>query len=106
MQLARCLRDLPHERAFARYEELRRARVEKIIAMAARTNSDKAAGPVGRVLRDLLLPVAMKMLAKPEKMAWQYAYRVDWDAPVDPAGSGVTAGAADAAEAVRPAAAR
>lgn len=106
VQLARCLRDLPPERAFARYEELRRARVEKIIAMAARTNSNKAAGRLGRVLRDLLLPVAMKTLAKPEKMAWQYAYRIDWDAPVDRAGSGVMAGAADAAESARPAAAR
>jgi 2-polyprenyl-6-methoxyphenol hydroxylase-like FAD-dependent oxidoreductase len=81
VQLARCLRDLPHEQAFATYERLRRSRVEKIIAMAARTNSDKAAGPVARVLRDLLMPVAMKFLAKPEKMAWQYDHRIDWDAP-------------------------
>ncbi|MGH3390085.1 MAG: FAD-dependent oxidoreductase [Actinomadura sp.] len=82
VQLARCLRDLPHEQAFAAYERLRRARVEKIIAMAARTNSDKAAGPFARVLRDLLLPVAMKLLAKPEKMAWQFGHRIDWDTPV------------------------
>ena len=82
MELARCLRDLPHEQAFAAYEQLRRARVEKIIAQAARTNSDKAAGPIVRVLRDLLMPVAMKRLAKPEKMAWQFDYHVDWDAPV------------------------
>jgi 2-polyprenyl-6-methoxyphenol hydroxylase-like FAD-dependent oxidoreductase len=82
VQLARCLRDLPHQQAFVAYEQLRRARAEKIIAMAARRNSEKAAGPVARVLRDLLLPVAMKLLAKPEKMAWQYDYRIDWDAPV------------------------
>jgi FAD-dependent urate hydroxylase len=81
-QLARCLRDLPHEEAFAAYERLRRARVERIIRMAARTNSDKAAGPVARILRDLLMPVAMKLLAKPEKMAWQFDYRIDWAAPV------------------------
>jgi FAD-dependent urate hydroxylase len=85
VQLARCLRDLPHEQAFAAYEQLRRGRVEKIIAAAARTNSNKAAGPVARVLRDLILPTAMKLLAKPEKMAWQYGYRIDWDAPVGPA---------------------
>jgi len=24
----------------------------------------------------------MKRLAKPEKMAWQFDYRIDWDAPV------------------------
>lgn len=87
VQLARCLRDLPHERAFAAYERERRPRVEKIIAMAARTNSNKAAGPVARVLRDLLLPVLMKVAAKPEKMAWQNAYRIDWDAPVSDAAS-------------------
>jgi 2-polyprenyl-6-methoxyphenol hydroxylase-like FAD-dependent oxidoreductase len=82
VQLARCLRDLPHQQAFAAYEQMRRERVERIIAMAARTNSDKAAGPIARVLRDLLMPVAMKLLAKPEKMAWQYDYRIDWDEPV------------------------
>ncbi len=80
VQLARCLRDLPPERAFAAYERLRRARVERIIKMAARTNSDKAAGPVARVIRDLVMPFAMRML-KPEKMAWQFDYRVDWQQP-------------------------
>ncbi|MFC5032286.1 FAD-dependent monooxygenase [Streptomyces sp. SID13666] len=81
VQLARCLRDLPHEEAFAAYEDLRRPRVERIIKEANRTNSNKAAGPVGRVLRDLLLPLVMK-LNKPEKSAWQAGYRIDWDAPV------------------------
>ncbi|HWC81010.1 MAG TPA: NAD(P)/FAD-dependent oxidoreductase [Pseudonocardiaceae bacterium] len=85
VQLARCLRDLPHDEAFAAYEGLRRARVEKIIANGARTNSEKAAGPVARVLRDLLLPMAMKTLAKPEKMAWQFAYEIDWNATVNAA---------------------
>ena len=82
VQLARCLRDLPHERAFTAYEELRRARVEKVIAMAARTNSNKAAGPLARIIRDLVMPVALKMVAKPERLAWQNGYRIDWDAPV------------------------
>ncbi len=82
VQLAHCLRDLPHEQALTAYDRLRRARVEKIIANAARTNSDKAASPIARVLRDLFLPVAMKLLARPEKMAWQYGYRIDWAAPV------------------------
>jgi FAD-dependent urate hydroxylase len=84
VQLARCLRDLPYGQAFPAYEQLRRARVEKIIAAAARTNTDKAAGPIARMLRDLLLPTAMKLLAKPEKMAWQFDYRIDWDDPVRP----------------------
>ena len=39
-QLARCLRDIPDVRAaFATYEQLRRDRVEKVAAQAARTNS-------------------------------------------------------------------
>ncbi|GEL18872.1 FAD-dependent monooxygenase [Pseudonocardia asaccharolytica] len=80
VQLARCLRDLPVSEAFAAYERLRRPRVERIIATAARTNSDKAAGPIARVLRDLLMPVTMRLLARPEKMAWQFGYRIDWDA--------------------------
>jgi 2-polyprenyl-6-methoxyphenol hydroxylase-like FAD-dependent oxidoreductase len=81
VQLARCLRDLSYPDAFTAYEDLRRDRVTRIIKQAARTNSHKAAGPVGRQIRDLIMPLAMK-LAKPEKMAWQYEYRIDWDAPV------------------------
>jgi 2-polyprenyl-6-methoxyphenol hydroxylase-like FAD-dependent oxidoreductase len=84
VQLARCLRDLPTvPAAFAGYERLRRDRVERIIAAGKRTSSEKAAGPVARVLRDAFLPVTMKLLAKPEKMAWQNDYRIDWAAPVD-----------------------
>jgi 2-polyprenyl-6-methoxyphenol hydroxylase-like FAD-dependent oxidoreductase len=84
VELARCLRDLPYEAAFPAYERLRRRRVERIIAMGARTNRDKVAGPVGRVLRDLLLPLAMRF-ARPERMTWQFEHRIDWDAPVDAA---------------------
>lgn len=80
VQLARCLRDLPPQRAFPAYERLRRSRVERIIAAGARTNNNKAAGPLARVIRDLVLPVAMRSLAKPEKMAWQFAYQIDWNA--------------------------
>jgi 2-polyprenyl-6-methoxyphenol hydroxylase-like FAD-dependent oxidoreductase len=89
VQLARCLRDLPYPEAFGVYERLRRTRVERLIAMAARTNSDKAAGPVARVLRDLLLPLAMRF-ARPEKYAWQFRHRIDWDARVCPASDPAT----------------
>ncbi|MFI0928090.1 FAD-dependent oxidoreductase [Streptomyces sp. NPDC021012] len=83
VQLARCLRDLPYDQAFAAYERLRRPRVERIIKLGARTNSNKTAGPVGRVLRDLVMPVAMK-LVNPEKTAWQFDHHIDWDAPAAP----------------------
>jgi 2-polyprenyl-6-methoxyphenol hydroxylase-like FAD-dependent oxidoreductase len=81
VELARCLRDLPIRQAFSRYEAIRRPRVERIIASAARTNSHKAAGPVGRVIRDTIFPVVIKF-AKPDRFAWQFAHRIDWDAKV------------------------
>lgn len=83
VELARCLRDLPYDQAFAAYEQLRRPRVERIIKLGARTNSNKTAGPVGRVLRDLVMPASMKLI-NPEKMAWQFDHHIDWDAKAAP----------------------
>ena len=82
--LARCLRDLPHDQAMVAYETLRRPRVERVIKETTRKNSSKTAGPVGRVLFALAMKVFTK-LAKPEKMAWMFDYRIDWDAPRAPA---------------------
>ncbi|MDT3445906.1 MULTISPECIES: NAD(P)/FAD-dependent oxidoreductase [unclassified Pseudofrankia] len=86
VQLARCLRDLPYPEAFATYEGMRRDRVERIIKMAQRTNSDKAAGPVARVLRDLMMPIAMRLM-NPESFSWPMRHHIDWSAPVTPAGA-------------------
>nr|WSX53860.1 FAD-dependent monooxygenase [Streptomyces sp. NBC_00974] len=83
VELARCLRDLPYDRAFSTYEQLRRPRVERIIKLGARTNSSKTAGPVGRALRDLLMPTAMKLI-NPEKAAWQFDHHIDWNATAAP----------------------
>jgi FAD-dependent urate hydroxylase len=80
VELARCLRDLPYGQAFEAYERLRRPRVERIIKLGERTNSDKSAGPVGRVLRDLLMPPLMKLVSNPEKTAWQFDHHIDWSA--------------------------
>jgi len=81
--LARCLRDLPHiRRAFAAYEKLRRGRVERIVAHGARTSNSKAAGPVGRVLRDLMMPAILKRVANGGSLAWMHDYHIDWDAKV------------------------
>jgi 2-polyprenyl-6-methoxyphenol hydroxylase-like FAD-dependent oxidoreductase len=81
--LARCLRDLPDApQAFAAYERLRRARVERIVAHGARTSNSKAAGPVGRVLRDLMMPVILKRVASGGSLAWMHDYHIDWDAKV------------------------
>jgi len=81
--LARCLRDRPDiTQAFAAYERLRRARVERIVAQGARTSNSKAAGPVGRVIRDLMMPLILKRVASGESLAWMHDYHIDWDAKV------------------------
>ena len=75
------MRDVPDAAtAFARYDRLRRPRVEKIAAEAARTNNQKAAGPVAKFLLAVLMPIAMKTFMKPEKMFRRtHGYRTDWD---------------------------
>ena len=81
--LARCLRDLPDTgQAFATYERLRRGRVERIVAHGARTSNSKAAGPVGRALRDLMMPVILKRVVRGGSLAWMHDYHIDWDEKV------------------------
>ena len=87
--LAQCLRDLPGiPEALAAYERLRRQRVERIVAQGARTGSAKTPGPVGRVVRDLMLPLVFRLLVTERSTAWIYRHHIDWAAPVrDPAGA-------------------
>ncbi|HEX2375190.1 MAG TPA: NAD(P)/FAD-dependent oxidoreductase [Actinomycetota bacterium] len=81
--LAQCLRDLPTiPEALAAYERLRRSRVERIVAQGARTSSAKTPGLVGRVLRDLALPLVFKLLVTERSQAWIYGHHIDWDTPV------------------------
>jgi 2-polyprenyl-6-methoxyphenol hydroxylase-like FAD-dependent oxidoreductase len=78
--LARCLRDLPDVgQAFAAYERLRRVRVERIVAHGARTSNSKAAGPVVRVLRDLMMPLVLKRVGRGDSLAWMHDYQIVWD---------------------------
>jgi 2-polyprenyl-6-methoxyphenol hydroxylase-like FAD-dependent oxidoreductase len=78
--LAKCLRDTPDTAgAFAAYERLRRKRVERVVAYGARSSSGKAAGPFARVVRDLMLPVVLKQVAKASQ-SWLYGYHIVWDA--------------------------
>jgi len=89
--LGTCLRDLPSPKAaFATFEQLRRPRVERIIKQAARINNNKAAGPVTRVFRDMMLPLILKMTANSAQAKQLYDYHIDWDAPM--AAQGATAG--------------
>jgi 2-polyprenyl-6-methoxyphenol hydroxylase-like FAD-dependent oxidoreductase len=81
--LARCLRDLADTtQAFAVYERLRRRRVERIVAHGARTSNSKAAGPVGRVIRDMMMPMILKRVANGGSLSWMHDYHIDWEEKV------------------------
>ena len=54
--------------------------MEKIIRWAARMNSSKAAGPVGRAVRDALLPVALRLGERSGAHEQTYGHRVEWEA--------------------------
>jgi FAD-dependent urate hydroxylase len=71
--LAKCVRDLPTwPEAAARYEDLRRRRVEDIVALGARASATKLKG---------------SMIDDP--LEWVHGHRLDWDTPVGTAGSPV-----------------
>ena len=84
--LARCLRDLPGpEQAFTTFEALRRERVEKIVAVARRNGQQKAiTNPVGAFLRDLMLPLFIKLSGSPD---WLYGHRLEWKPPAGDPGA-------------------
>ena len=78
--LALCLRDAtsPSE-AFAAYERLRRPRVERVVRYSARVGQTKSPGPIGRWIRDLGMPVALKLFANPASHTWLYRYDFSWN---------------------------
>lgn len=81
--LALCLRDAPEPgTAFSQFEALRRKRVEPIVRWAARFNRSKAAGPVGRAIRDAMLPAALRMAAGSKAQRQIFDYHLDWQAGI------------------------
>jgi len=83
--LAQCLRD--HDdpsAALARYEELRRDRVERVRRQGRRNGSGKTVGPVGRLVRDLGMPLAMRHLFAHgrDPLRWMWDYHIDWETSV------------------------
>jgi 2-polyprenyl-6-methoxyphenol hydroxylase-like FAD-dependent oxidoreductase len=84
IQLARCLRDIDDvSEAFATYERLRRRRVERVAARAARINQTKAPGAIGQAVMPILMRLFIAVAMKPEKtIGVEQRYRIDWDAPV------------------------
>ena len=82
VQLAKCLRDLPSaNQAFSAFEQARRGRVERIVKAAARINNNKAATGVGRVLRDVMMPLGLKFVATGKQQKQLYGYHIAWDSP-------------------------
>ena len=78
--LAKTLRDRPSiAEALDAYEQVRRGRVEKIVAFGARGSSAKVPGPFGRVMRDLALRLVFRMFVTERSMAWLFDHRVEWD---------------------------
>jgi 2-polyprenyl-6-methoxyphenol hydroxylase-like FAD-dependent oxidoreductase len=84
VQLARCLRDRPDvTSAFTSYEQLRRPRVEKIAARAAKTNNTKGFSPLASAIMGVVMPLAMKTFLTPEKMlGLEQRHHIDWNQPV------------------------
>lgn len=85
VELGRCLRDhADPDAAFAAYVGLRRDRVERVVAAGARSSNQKAAGPIARRLRDLVLPLILRRAAGTgsRSFAWLHRYEIDWDTPV------------------------
>ncbi|MCA2180696.1 FAD-dependent monooxygenase [Nonomuraea glycinis] len=83
--LAKCLRDGPDvDSAFTTYERARRGRVERVVEQGKRTGEWKALGPLTRGVRDLVMGLAMKRMARTgdDPSGWIYDHHLDWDAPV------------------------
>lgn len=77
--LAKALRDLPDtEHALTAYVDQRRPRVERIVRTAQRINSNKAAGPIAAALRDLVLPLVLRISADGRAMNRQFDHHLDW----------------------------
>jgi 2-polyprenyl-6-methoxyphenol hydroxylase-like FAD-dependent oxidoreductase len=82
VQLGKCLRDLDGwDQAFARFEQARRPRVERIIRQAARVNSSKADQGLRRVLRDMMLPLIFRLIANSDNERRKSGYHIEWETP-------------------------
>jgi FAD-dependent urate hydroxylase len=78
--LAKCLRDTSDTAdAFGRFEAARRPRVERIIRWAARINNSKVAGPLGRVVRDAMMPPILRLTANSRAYREAFDYHVEWE---------------------------
>jgi 2-polyprenyl-6-methoxyphenol hydroxylase-like FAD-dependent oxidoreductase len=83
--IARALRDLPDsDSAFRAFEAERRERVRRVVAFGHERNQAKMPGLVGRVVRDLVLPLIFKRNSSPKemaKLAWLFDHHIEWGEP-------------------------
>jgi 2-polyprenyl-6-methoxyphenol hydroxylase-like FAD-dependent oxidoreductase len=88
--LAQCLRDIPeHEQSFATYEQLRRARVERVVQYGHSLGTWRPmTSPIQAWIWERLMPFFLKRSANPTALDWLYSYQVDWDASVAVPGKG------------------
>jgi FAD-dependent urate hydroxylase len=80
--LAKCVSQLPTAPAFQAFERLRRRRVERAVAQAARSGRRRVPGPIGRVVRDVALTIACRYWITEAALAWMSDPHVDWEQPV------------------------
>jgi 2-polyprenyl-6-methoxyphenol hydroxylase-like FAD-dependent oxidoreductase len=82
--LAKSLRDRPTvDEAFATYQNLRKARVERQVQQARRAGQQNLnSNPVALWLRDRLMPLFLQRSVGATD--WLFDYRIDWDESVTP----------------------
>jgi 2-polyprenyl-6-methoxyphenol hydroxylase-like FAD-dependent oxidoreductase len=65
---------------FARFETMRKPRVEKIVSGGRKQKKNKTeVGVVGEWIRNLALRVVFGFFGVERVMGWQYRYRIDWE---------------------------
>jgi 2-polyprenyl-6-methoxyphenol hydroxylase-like FAD-dependent oxidoreductase len=73
--------------AFTAFEAARRRRVEPIVKAASRMNTNKAPGPIGRIIRDAMMPTAMRLMTSSKMMRKPFEHHIEpllADAPAEP----------------------
>ena len=68
--------------ALAAYESARRKRVERIVAVGARSGSAKIPGPVGRRVQEAVLRQVFAHLVTEKRTSWMSGHRIPWGQPV------------------------
>lgn len=63
--------------ALSAFEASRRQRVEPIVRAASRMNSSKAPGPIGRAIRDAIMPTAMRIMADSKTMRKPFQHHIE-----------------------------